>query len=181
MALEQKVIKQMIKSIKSNNQMNIESAFEKFYEYYKNLIFYISFKIVKRRDIAEEITNETFLRFFNHLFQIDEKKNLKYLLVTIAKNLSLNEIKRANKELVLDNELILSVNEVSSNWEEVISPFKKYLLEEEIDIITYHFVYNYSFREIAELKNVTTNSITSKYHRAIKKMRNYYQERGSLL
>lgn len=71
--------------------MDLEEQYDKIYRY-------CYFK-VHHCQIAEDITQETFLRFFNRHLSLDSSKELPYLY-TIARNLCIEEYRRASKEIV---------------------------------------------------------------------------------
>ena len=61
------------------------------------------------------------------------------------------------------------------HFDEYIDKFKDFLNQEELDLIIYHLLYDYSFKEIALMKDVTTSVVSSKYRRTIIKVRNHYK------
>ena len=80
-----------------------------------------------------------------------------------------------------DDEIINQVidHKESKVWEEYIEEFKKFLSIEEVEIIVDHLVFEYTFKEIAASRGVSLFAISSKYKRAIDKLKKYY-ERGEL-
>lgn len=73
--------------------MDLEEQYDKIYRY-------CYFK-VHHCQIAEDITQETFLLFFNRHLSLDSSKELPYLY-TIARNLCIEEYRRTSKEIVLE-------------------------------------------------------------------------------
>jgi len=162
-------------SIKYDNlKAKLEREFQKIYEDYYKLLFYISFRIVNNSADAEDAVNETFLSLFNNYFNV---RNIKYYLITSVKNTSYNILKRNKKEdyLSLDENIeasdINQQNQINIFFDEL----KKDLTQEEIDIITYHLVYNLSFTDIANNSNVSRFAIAGKYRRAIEKIKKKYE------
>lgn len=168
----------LAKALKSNDPLVVERAFEAIYNKYSSLLLYISLQIVKRNDVAEELVNDTFLKFFNNINKIDFKRNIKYWLVTTVKNASLDYLKTQKKNLVLSNEVVLSFPDESKrdNHREIINQFKDFLSEEELDIVVYHLIFRCTFREIALKKNQTINAVAGKYKRSLQKIRKHYRE-----
>lgn len=74
--------------------MDLEEQYEKIYRY-------CYFK-VRQREIAEDITQETFLRFIESSDYVNTGKAIQYLY-TIARNLCVNEYRKRKTE-VLDEE-----------------------------------------------------------------------------
>ncbi len=164
----------VLDNLKSTSRYKMEEAFNVIYEEYAYLVFYVAFKVVKNKTIAEDITNETFMRFFEHKNGIKKEKNLKYYLTSISKNLSLNYLKQSKNVETLDKDI--SYDMKVDQFKDYIEMFKPFLNEEEIDLLIYRFIYDFSFREIAEQKGVTTSVISSKYKRAIDKVKKHIKE-----
>ena len=74
--------------------MDLEETYDKIYRY--------CYSRLRRRDLAENVTQETFLRFFESGC-VNVGKNLHYLY-TIARNLCIDEFRRRKSE-PLDGEL----------------------------------------------------------------------------
>ena len=170
-----KISNKVINNLFSTNKEVVEESFNVIYNEFSYLIYYLSLKIVKDESMASEITNETFMMFFINKDRIDINKNLKYYLTSTAKNLSINYLNKINKLEPL-NDNISTINTKVDHFNEYIEKIKDFLDEQEIDLIVLHLLYDFTFKEIAKEKNVSINVITSKYNRAIKKVRKHYKE-----
>lgn len=170
-----KVNVKVLYDLKSPNREVMERAFNIIYKEYSYLVFYVSLKIVKDNDIAKDITNETFYKMFSNKDNIDSDKNLKYYLTTISKNLSLNYINSIKHEEELDENMIYTYDN-HDHFNDYIEKFKEFLNEEELDIIIYHLLYGFTFKELAMAREVSVDVISSKYRRTIIKIRNYYKK-----
>ncbi len=73
--------------------MDLEEQYDKIYRY-------CYFKI-RHCQTAEDITQETFLRFFKKQLSLDSEKELPYLY-TIARNLCIEEYRKGSKEKVCE-------------------------------------------------------------------------------
>lgn len=71
--------------------MDLEEQYDKIYRY-------CYFK-VHHSQIAEDITQETFLRFFSKHLSLDSSRELPYLY-TIARNLCIEEYRKKSREIV---------------------------------------------------------------------------------
>ena len=65
--------------------------------------------------------------------------------------------------------------EKRDDFQEYLTKFSSFLDESEIDLLVYHLLYDYSFKEIASLLGVSINSVTSKYKRTIDKVKKHYK------
>ena len=66
-------------------------AYKQLVEKYKNLVFTISYRILKNREEAEEITQDVFLKCYQRLSDLQEKKNFKNWLTRIAYTKSIDK------------------------------------------------------------------------------------------
>lgn len=158
----------------SPNRELMEQTFNTIYEKYSFLVFYVAFEIIRHKEDAEDITDETFLRMYENRKSLKKSKNLKYYLVTIAKNLALNLQKNKPRYVTYDDTLVSGQKETYDDFDVYIMTFKEFLNEEEISLVVYKFLYEYTFKEIAAIKEATTNSISSKYKRTLDKIRKHY-------
>lgn len=151
-----------------------ENAFDYIYLEYSRLVFHVALSIVGNYELTKDLVQETFTRFYASRELLDPKKNVKYYLLAIAKNLALETVKsrreqeELNEEEVEDGESGIQRYE---SFDEMIDKFRKVLTDDEIDIVVLHLSDDMKFKDIAMVKNATLSSITSKYDRAIKKIK----------
>lgn len=69
-------------------------AFGALFNRYAPAIFHFSLDLTKNEDDAEEILQETFVRLWEYRNNIDVERNVKNYIISIAKNLIYNAIKR---------------------------------------------------------------------------------------
>ena len=169
-----KITSKTLKRLKSPSRFLMESAFNSIYNEYSYLVYYVSLKIVKDKEIARDVTNETFLKFFDKKNYLKNVNSVKSYLVTTSKNLSLNYLVSQEKIVLLNEDI--EEESKQDDFESYIAKFKEYLDEEEVDLIIYHLLYDFSFKEIALKNNTTTNAVSSKYRRAIIKVRKHFKE-----
>ena len=163
--------KKLYKAIKSNNIILIDNIFEDIYKEYYSLIYFIVSKYESNKQNVEELINDVFFTFYkaSTKTKID---NIKYYLVVCAKNVTLDFLKKQKLDIIYDDEIILNQINLNNNlkYSETISKIEKILTEYEMNIIILHDVYNYSFKDLANKYNKKLSSISSTYHRAIKKI-----------
>ena len=161
------------KDLKSSSKQVMERAFNDIYQEYKLLVYFVSFDILKNQEDAKDITNETFMQFFINKNKIRNYKKIKYYLLTTCKNLSINLLKKNNKYEQLDNEI--ACFDQKNEFNTYIDKFKEYLNEEELELIIYKFLYNFTFKDIANEQGVSIDSISSKYKRTLDKVKKHYK------
>lgn len=158
------------KAIKQNNIYKIEQIFEEIYYEYGKLVGFIISKYVSKREDIEELVDDVFISFSKSMMKT-KINNIKYYLVTQAKNTSINFTnKKENKiEMIYDEIYLSNSTYEQSKYYELIDEMKQVLTEKEINIILLHTIYNYSFEDISNKLNAPLQSIASIYRRAIKK------------
>lgn len=172
-----KITSSILTNLCSTNRQTMEEAFNLIYKKYSPLIYYVSFDILKVKEDVEDIVNETFLRMYSKRHNLTDEKSLKQYLVTIARNLSIDRIKELSKTAQLDVEVAdVSENNLAGDFNALIGRFAEYLDSDELYYVSLHLLYGFSFRDISNMKRVTTSVISSKYRRAIQKMKKHYKE-----
>ncbi len=174
-----KISNKTLRMLSSPRRDTMEAAFNLIYDEYAYLLYYIALKIVKNADIAKEIVNESFLVFYEHKDDVTDCKRIKYYLTTICHNLAVNYHIKDGRYQAYDDDLEVA-NDNQDHFTEYLQRFEGFLNEEEIDLIVFHLLYGYSFKEMAMSKKVSTNVIAGKYRRALIKIRKHYQERDDL-
>ena len=173
MSLKEK--KALHRAYKSGSRAVLEKSFEETYETYKNLIWHIALDILDDKDSAEDAVQKCFADFFNSILKGKGRiKNVKYYLVSSIKYICW-EMNRKKKVLPLDDERLNQETTVAQidDSEDVIkmlAPRDK----EEKRIVRMRIYDEMKFKEIAKTLHVSINVVTSKYQRAIKKVRDNY-------
>lgn len=156
----------------------IHQIFEEIYNTYGKLVYFTIMKYVKNSMDVEDLTQDVFISFYNNISKNDIK-NIKYYLVVSAKNKALNFLKQQQKNLILDETVIQSLEDttnMNTDYFKLLSKMKKYLNDYEIDIIIKHVIYDYTFKDLSKLYNKSINTIISNYHRAVKKYKKGVKE-----
>ena len=78
--------------IRAARQGDID-AFEKLVQRYSGIVFRVALNIARNREDAEEITQETFLRAFQHLKSFEERSRISTWLTRITVNVALTRLR----------------------------------------------------------------------------------------
>lgn len=158
--------KSLLSALRSKEKNKIEKVFNEIYKKYIKLVYFIVAQYVDDQLDIEELCNDVFLNFFNHLDKI-KVRSIKFYLATSAKNTSLNFIKKnKDKYVPLEREVIVSEKN------KIICTFlNDYLDEEERMIIFEHLYLNKSLRLIAKENNYNPNTLKSRYRRILLKLK----------
>ncbi len=165
--------KELAELLKSD-RIKSEKAFTEIYDRYSQKIFAYCLRVLGNKELAEDIFQETFLRFFQHIDPTHEKLNIQRFLIRIARNLCLNY--KRNSKINIPIEEIDNLIEQDRNTDE-----KEYqdLIKYAIELLELEYkeplvlrVYNeISYDEIAEILNITPGNARIRVHRAKEKLK----------
>ncbi len=168
-------IERYIKELGNGN----EDAFENLYLMTERILYSYTLSIVKNHEDALDIIHDTYLKVkaSAHLYK-PMGKPLAWMF-TIAKNLSKNMFVKKNRHTDLPEyyEESIEFSYVSDPIDKLVleSAFK-ILSEEELKIVLLYVVNGLKHREIAKDLNLSIGTVTSKYNRALKKLRSHLEE-----
>ena len=163
--------------------MQQRELFEKAYIDFADSIFrYIYFRTFDR-EIAKELTQETFFRVWDYAIKGKKIENMRAFLYRTAHNIVVNYIRDKKNSLSIE-ELqekidfdIIDSNQQESRQKEIdmnsIVDSFKILNEEEIELIKIRYFDGLSIEEISKIKEKTVNNISVKIHRIIEKLKKY--------
>lgn len=140
-------------------------VFDEFYETTKRPLYYSLLGLVKNEDLAEELLEETFIKFLHNLPKVKNGRNpLGYLLVS-GRNLALDYFKKENRVSSIDdytNELEIgaSVEEKFDDSDRLLEKMQKLLSEDEYQIVVLYVLSEFSHKEIAEHLKKPLGSVT---------------------
>ena len=141
---------------------------EKYYLKYKNDVFRFVLSIVKDIPLAEDITQECFLKLFENKKTIRDFSKIKSWLFTTAKNLSVTSLNK-KRFLELSGEDVLAQEDDSYKLEylELISP----LTDDEQQLVSLRIIGKFKWREIAEILDCSEEAIKKRYQRSLHKLK----------
>lgn len=142
--------------------MNLEDKYNKIYRY--------CYYRVRNKDVAEDLTQETFLRFFESNYQ-EKGREMNYLY-TIAKNLCINEIK--NNVLTLQNEEIAYESVFDEDLVEKIH-IRNLLMElpdDDREVLILRYMNGETVSDISKLLGISRFALYRKIQNAKKELKN---------
>lgn len=153
-----------------------ESACQKILNLYKGRIFSYIIRLVKNYDDAEELTFDTFIRFFKSLKSFDTSRSISSWLFTIAHNLVVDFFRRNTIEYEYLDEKYSTSDSLAERFE--IGKRLKQLetalgqlapIDREI-VILFHRE-ELSYQEISNIVKLPVSTIKTRLHRARKKLK----------
>ncbi|GAB6108491.1 RNA polymerase sigma factor [Fusibacter bizertensis] len=133
-------------------------------EQYDKIYRYCYYK-VKNSVLAEDLTQETFLRYFNHSGYIEHGKMLAYLY-TIARNLCIDSFRKSYVETLTED------IPVSGGFEQVelnltVLQAVKVLTEQEQEMLMLRYVNELTVGEIASIMGISRFAVYRKTSSAL--------------
>jgi RNA polymerase sigma-70 factor (ECF subfamily) len=157
------------------------NAFAILVDRYKDLVFTLALRMLKNREEAEEVAQDTFIKAYKSLDKFKGDSKFSTWIYRVAYNTSLDRIKKNRKHLnnVEINEFtahqILSIDNALEKLElkeqaEAIQRCIDLLPSEESFLLTLYYFDDLSLDDISKIVGITANSIKVKLFRSRKKL-----------
>jgi RNA polymerase sigma-70 factor (ECF subfamily) len=157
------------------------NAFVFLVDKYKNMVFSLAFKMMKSREEAEEVSQDTFIKAFKNLSKFKGDAKFSTWLYRIAYHTILDTLKKNKK-----HENTFEINEVTFNQiqsvehilegiarkerSKVMDACLLKLAEDERAILWMFYYDELSLKEILEVTSLSEANVKVKLHRARKKL-----------
>ena len=169
----------LIRKISEGDMNSLEELYNEMY----SPIFALSLSIVKRADIAAELTQDTFLHIYNAAGRYKRGGNAGAWVLRIARNLSIDFLRKYKREG--DGSLLEFVpsgtDEINHLEAEVtLADIMRYLDSSEREILVLKSQ-GYTHKEIAEITKQPEGTVRWKYSEAIKSLRKELEQTGGIL
>jgi RNA polymerase sigma-70 factor (family 1) len=180
MKVEDKIL---VGEIKNRNRKVFEALF---YEYYPHLRRYAEGFIFDKQ-ACEDIVQNLFIYFWEHTHRIDIQLSLKSYFYQSVKNRCLNylrDIHIQDKHKILYLEALLNEDD-SPGWPdlEIIKKAQDAIARlppQMAELFKQKYLFGRKYHEIAEINNISENTVKTQLKRAKEKLRNTLLETGSL-
>ena len=157
------------------------NAFAVLVNRYKDMIFSLALKMVKNREEAEEVSQDTFIKIYNSLSKFKGDSKFSTWSYKIAYNTSLDRLKKNNKEKnnisidafstqlikTLDNALIALEDKERT---QTIQNCLNLLPSDENFLLTLFYFDEQSLEEIGKIMNISANNAKVKLFRSRQKL-----------
>ena len=151
-------------------------------ERYQNFIYTLVIRMVRNREIAEEIAQDTFIKAYSSLAGFEGKSKFSSWLYTIAYRKSLDYLKAKKRQATpvdIDSDLTAHIIEDVKNAfqlledkerKEIIKNAILKLSEMEASLITLYYFKEKDIKEISSITGMSPSNIKVKLHRSRKKL-----------
>jgi len=169
--------KKFIVSLKKGNEASFKDAYINYYDKLINIARRFNFTVLSPQDFVQE----TFLRLYNKRELLNEDVLFDKQLFTICKNIIINHVNRENKIIQLDTSQVEIEQEdtetgIFEERREKLHSFINQLPEQQQKIFTLHKLENLSYKEIAEMTDLSEKTIANHIYLASKFIRKKIEE-----
>jgi len=148
---------------------------------YKDLVFSLALKMVKNREEAEEVAQDTFIKVFKSLSKFKGDSKFSTWIYKVAYNTCLDRLKKNKRE-----QHVVSIDEFNSNQikslddaldvmeeeqrNQIIQDCINLLPSDDAFLLTLFYFEEQSLEEIARVIGLTANNVKVKLFRSRKKL-----------
>ena len=173
-----------------------ESALEQIIRRHKNRVFAYILMVVKDKELAEDLFQDTFIKVINTFRSGQYKEEGKFIqwVMRIAHNLIIDYFRKAKRIPIIENHdeydifdkvriPVESVEELLIT-EQIHRDVKKlidYLPEEQKEVLIMRHYADMSFKDIAEVTNVSINTALGRMRYALINLRKLVKEKEVIL
>lgn len=156
-------------------------AFAILVDRYKDLVFTLSIRMLKNREEAEEVSQDTFIKVFKSLGKFKGDSKFSTWIYKVAYNTCLDRIKKNKRQLKE-----VTINEFTENqiktMDNALDTLEKYEQEKAIQeclqqlpsedsfLLTLYYFEELSLEEISKIVNIQANTLKVKLFRSRKKL-----------
>ena len=158
---------------------NLKKEFSKIYDKYINQIYRFVFLKVNSKEIAEDITSETFLKAWES-YKNNKIENVSAFLYQVARNLLTDYYRQKSRTQFLPLDSV-SIIDPSNNLKEesqdksdieiIKSALSRLENENYQNIIIWHYLNDLSIKEISKINNQSEGAVRVMLSRALKELK----------
>ncbi|MPM26577.1 ECF RNA polymerase sigma factor SigW [bioreactor metagenome] len=160
-------------------QSNDERAFKQVYEEVFPILMRVVYHVTNNQDLAEEICQEAFIRFFDKGMEFATLDDAKYWLIRVSKNLAINQVKRKAREMGMVEKLkkFPTIHANTSDGAQVlVEKETRKLVQEAIDqlpekfrlVIVMKEYTDMDYKQIASVLHISESNVKVRVYRARK-------------
>ncbi len=161
-----------------------KSDFRRFYEHHVDRVYrFILFRVGMRKEVAEDLTSEIFIKALDHYADYDPDKSQSAWIMTIARNHMINHYRYKKEEIDID-ELDFGLPGEDGRETAVVTEDRRHLYESlqqldpgERQVIELKYLQGYPYGEIAQLIKKTAGAARIEAHRAMKKLKSIFYKK----
>ena len=160
-----------------------DEAFQSIFDRYSRPILSFIYDMTGKRDVAEELAQETFVRAYKNLGALHDPEKLSTWLFGIARNCALEFLRtrrRDERKVEMDDPSVLNLSNsdplpegelLNKEFNEVIRGALESLDEDKRVVFTLKVFHQRSYEEIASITGFSIPKLKTDLHRARREMR----------
>jgi len=156
-------------------------AYAQLVNQYKDLVFTLALRMLKHREEAEEVAQDTFIKVFKSLDKFKGDSKFSTWIYKVTYNTCLDRIKKNKKHLndvAIDEFTFNKLDTIDNALENLIAEEKHMLIkncinklpEDSSALLTLFYFEELSLDEISKIINIEANTVKVKLFRARKKL-----------
>lgn len=168
---------QYIEAVKNGNI----SAFSYLVEKYRNMVYSLALKLMKRPEEAEEMAQDTFIKAYQKIDTYEGKSKFSTWLYSITYNGCISELRKRRIEFAsIDDRVMSDQDEMKmydyyretkkEDQEKYLNLALSKLPEDDQVLVTLYYYEGQSMDDISLITGLTVSNIKVKIHRARKRM-----------
>jgi RNA polymerase sigma-70 factor (ECF subfamily) len=159
-------------------------AFEAIVRFYQRRVYGVALRMTRRHEVADDITQETFVRAYSHLNRFELGRPLAPWLTRIAVNLSINHLKGASKreqpfvdgdgpggEPPSEGEPDPLTHLLSQEFQRALEAAVEQLPPEQKAVFVLKVHEEMRYEEIAQVLEISTGTVMSRLFRARQRLK----------
>ncbi|MBT8321626.1 MAG: RNA polymerase sigma factor [Eudoraea sp.] len=158
-----------------------KQAFRSLIEQYKHMVYTLALRIVKNKEDAEEVSQDTFLKAYHAIGSFKGDSKLSTWLYRIAYHRSLDYVKKNKRKpqtTELEWEETTNIQMAEMTWDHLEAMDKRQVIQRALGqlpgedgvILSLFYFESLSLKEISGALNMTANTVKVKLHRGRKRL-----------
>ncbi|WP_412560245.1 RNA polymerase sigma factor [Winogradskyella sp. MIT101101] len=156
-------------------------AYAQLVDRYKDLVYTLALRMLKHKEEAEEVAQDTFIKVFKSLDKFKGDSKFSTWIYRVAYNTCLDNIKKNKKHLnnvAIDEFTFNKLDTIDNALDNIINEERSVLIKKCIDklpedssaLLTLFYFEELSLEEISKIINIEANTVKVKLFRARKKL-----------
>ena len=154
-------------------------ALHRLYDAIHRNVYAFAYSLVQNKPDAEDILQETFLRIHTYAPAYRPQGKPLAWIFTIARHLAQDKLRRRHYHRSMDagHPVIADVSHIEKAEHRILlHALLNVLTEEDRQIVVLHTAVGMKYRDIAEVMDMPLNTVLSRHHRAMKKLKSIAEE-----
>jgi RNA polymerase sigma factor (sigma-70 family) len=151
---------------------------QQLFEQYSHYVLNVAYMLTQSQSLADDVTQETFLRIFKYYYTFDPSKPIKPWIYKITLN-TVREIKRKQRWLTFFEKLPerkkwdkdIESKLMKQEEEAIIMKALNKISHKHKEIIILYYFEDFSIKEISEILSIPLGTCKSRLHHALKKLK----------